>query len=53
MENLEILKKSVSFTKQEIEDFLSRLSILGFKKEYNDLLDELCIEVLTKNLKNS
>lgn len=52
-ENLETLEKSVAFTKQEIERFLLRLSILGFKKEHNDLLDELCVEVLTKNLKNS
>ena len=51
-EELEILKKSVSFTKQEIENFLSRLSILGFKKNYNNLLDDLCIEVLKENLKN-
>ena len=32
VKDLETLEKSVSFTKQGIEDFLSRLSILGFKK---------------------
>lgn len=50
-EELEILEKSVAFTKQEIENFLSRLSILGFKKSYNNLLDDLCVEVLKENLK--
>ena len=53
-EELEILEKRVEFTKQEIEKFISRLSILGFKKCYNDLLDNLCIEVLKENFeKNS
>ena len=50
-EELEILEKSVAFTKQEIENFLSRLSILGFKRVYNSLLDDLCVEVLIENLK--
>lgn len=50
-EELEIVEKSVSSTKQEIEDFLSHLSILGFKKAYSNLLDDLCVEVLKENLK--
>ena len=52
VEELETLEKSVALTKQEIEDFLSRLSILGFKKVYSSLLDDLCVEVLKENLKN-
>lgn len=51
VEQLEVLTKCISFTKSEIENFLSRLFTLGFKKNYNYLLDELCVEVLKENLK--
>lgn len=50
-EELETLEKSVAFMKQEIENFLFHLFILGFKKNYNNLLDNLCVEVLKENLK--